>query len=261
MSLCIVSTNQVFPFKRPGYRGHFFAQRIGMIIRSSFEIFRLLLTRHYPFRFQPGHITSPVQITMSAYSKKRPLPLHVWYWRGNPETMPILALETISCRIKMQYVVCSPFHDGWSTSNEVLLNEGKKVVILTGPANVNLLTGNCTFLNRLVWQRVTCMLMCRIEGVHPKTRPRTFFAWDVHDADHLWQSYISRGATALLVFRATALFSFVAVTAFQGLAPSSVATGLHNNFLPYFTNWTFVMFAIYAFLGVAISIRGIKLAR
>lgn len=46
----------------------------------------------------------------------------------------------------------------------------------------------------------------------------------------------------------------------QALAPRSLATGLAPSFLPYFTNWTYVGFGLYAVLGIAISLRGRRAA-
>lgn len=104
---------------------------------------------------------------------------------------------------------------------------------------------------------VSGLASCRKDDIHPYSQPETLFSWELHDAQHLCTSFLSdrHGPDFILAYRIFALSYFFLGLLFQGLAPNSLATGLHADFLPFFTNWTYIGFGLYAALGVAVSVR------
>lgn len=86
-------------------------------------------------------------------------------------------------------------------------------------------------------------------------------AWEWHDSSDFYLSYVREGragAVLLLVFRIAMLLFFLIGILLQIAAPPSVATDLEPSFLNFFTNWTWIGFAVYSLLAVLVSARGVR---
>ena len=92
------------------------------------------------------------------------------------------------------------------------------------------------------------------------TTPTATMAWGLHHHSHLYKSSVlpeRAGVVLVLLWRLALLAFFVATMIYQGTL-SAAKGGFEPEFFTFFTNWTWLVYGLYAVVAVAESLRGLR---